>query len=69
MVQAIQELRSSSTLLRALENASRRHPTRDELFEQRVSFVYGSMDSKSGVTREQVRQLILNQEGTAGTDR
>jgi len=69
MVEAIQELRSSSKLLRALESAALRHPTRDELFEQRVSFVYGSMDSKSGVTREMVRQLILNQEGVAGTDR
>jgi hypothetical protein len=38
--------------------------TAGDLLEQRVSFVYGSIDAASGVTRERVRQLILQQEGS-----
>ena len=65
MVHSFFELKTSPSLLQALERATTRQPTRDELFEQRVSFVYGSVDSKSSVTREQVRH-ILNHEGASG---
>lgn len=56
-------IQTSSELLGALQGATQRRQTASELLEQRVSFVYGSMSQESGVTREQVRKLILEQEG------
>jgi len=44
-------------LLRALFSPDRK-PTKEEMFEQRVSFVYGSMDSDSSITRAQIRAVL-----------
>lgn len=38
-------------------------PSPAEILEQRVSFAYSSVKASSGVTREQVRQVILDQCG------
>jgi hypothetical protein len=35
----------------------------DELLAQRVSFVFGSMDRNSNVTKEHVREVILGMTG------
>lgn len=40
-------------------------PSPAEILEQRVSFAYSSVRPSSGVTREQVRQVILDQSGGA----
>lgn len=58
-------LKTDSTLLEALQKSASRKLTPKEILEQRVSFVFGSMDHTSDVTREQVKQLILRQEGVA----
>ena len=54
------ELRELSARLR--ESAGRRL-TKEEIFEQEVSFVYGNMPSKSTITKEQVREYLLEQRG------
>ncbi len=56
MGDAIVNLKTSADLLAELRNAKK--PSAEELKEQRVSFVFGSLDSKSPVTREQVRRML-----------
>lgn len=65
MVVAALDLKTSPGLLQALQSAAQRKLTAAELSEQRVSYVFGSLDSKSNVTREQVRQMLRQQEGAA----
>lgn len=57
------ELKTSEQLLKAISDAARRGPTASELRNQRVSFIMGSLDKKSGVTREQVRKVLAAQDG------
>lgn len=59
----IAALKSDASLLEALHKAVTRRLTPEEVFEQRVSFVFGSIDSDSSITREQVKQVISEQEG------
>lgn len=37
--------------------------TRKQRFEQKVSFVYGVMDADSGITKEQVRAILIAADG------
>lgn len=64
MTDSLLSLKTSPRLLEALRSAATKPMTARDVMEQRVSFVYGSMDAASGVTRERVRQLILEQEGS-----
>lgn len=48
-----------SSLAELLEAAKSYEMSPDEKFEQRVSFVYGTLPFDSKVTREQVRQQLL----------
>lgn len=59
----VAELKSSPALLEALAKAASRKLTANDILEQRVSFVYGSIDSASSVTRQHIKQVIANQEG------
>jgi hypothetical protein len=56
-------LRTDPELLEALQKSLARKPTVKDIQEQRVSFVYGSLGSKSNMTREQVRKLLVEQDG------
>lgn len=49
-------LKTDARLLKEMHDA--RKPTREEIKEQRVSFVFGSLDAKSPITREQVRKIL-----------
>lgn len=63
------DLKTDPGLLSALRGAAQHKQTAAEILEQRVSFVYGSVDSQNGVTRDQIRMLILEQEGVQGAKR
>ena len=63
MVNLIPALKTDAALLKALQDTPARQLTAGELFEQRVSFVYGFVDSKSDITRDRVRQVISDHEG------
>lgn len=56
MVDEVTKLKTDGDLLRRLQDA--KEPSRDEVREQRVSFAYGNLGSKSSMTREQVRRLV-----------
>ncbi len=63
--EALNRLRTDNALLDALRNAASRKQTAGEIQEQRVSFVFGSLDKDSGVTKDRIRQVIAEQEGLA----
>ncbi|WP_175725474.1 hypothetical protein [Burkholderia ambifaria] len=51
-------LKTNQALLNKLEQAADRKPSQAEILEQRVSYVFGFVKPSSGVTREQVRNVI-----------
>ncbi len=59
------EIKTSEHLLSALTKSASKKLTPHEMLEQRVSFVYGSISAASGVTREQVKRVIVEREGGA----
>lgn len=62
MKDAFLALKTDQGLLNKVERAAARGMTSTEMQEQRVSYIYGTMDSASNVTRDQVRQLVLKQQ-------
>jgi SpoU rRNA methylase family enzyme len=63
MGDAVAKLKTDSSLLEALEKASAAKPSPEELLEQRVSFIFGSLKAESDITHEQIKQLLIEQEG------
>lgn len=56
MGDAITKLKTNEALLKDLRGTKK--PSPDQVNAQRVSFVFGSLDSKSPITREQVRKAL-----------
>ena len=63
MGNALENLKTDASLLEALEKSSAMKPNADELLEQRVSFIYGSLKPESGITHERIKQILVEQEG------
>lgn len=61
---AVLTMRDSEALKVALKRAGQKKPSAEEMLAQRVSFVFASVSEKSGVTKDQVRKVIVDQ--TAG---
>jgi hypothetical protein len=57
------ELRTRESLLSALKLAASRRPTAEELQKQRISFIMGSINDKSTVTRARISEVLAAQEG------
>lgn len=55
-------LKSDAAVLEALERATHKNVSVEDLREQRVSFVFGSMSADSAITRDQVKRAIEKQE-------
>lgn len=66
MSNTIPDLKTDTRLLQALTEAATRKLTASEIFEQRVSFVVGSLGSKNSVTRDRIKEVIHDQEGRRG---
>lgn len=56
MGDAFTQLKTDDALLRKL--SEHKKPTPEDVREQRVSFVFGTLDADSPMTREQVRRLV-----------
>jgi len=56
-------LKTKESTLNALQQASRRPLTAEELQKQRVSFIMGSLKKESPVTRAKVQEVLAEQEG------
>ena len=46
-----------------LKQAAKRRMTREEIMEQRISWVYGNLSHKNTLTRDEVERLVRAQEG------
>jgi Ca2+-binding EF-hand superfamily protein len=57
------QLKTKESTLKALEKAAHRPLTSDEIQQQRVSFVMGSLDADNSITREKVEKLLAEQRG------
>jgi len=57
------ELKTQQSLLDALKKAAQRPMNADELHRQRVSFIMGSLDVDSTITREDVEEILARHEG------
>ncbi|KQU76799.1 MULTISPECIES: hypothetical protein [unclassified Rhizobacter] len=57
-------LKTRPELLSKLQQTVGRKPSAAEILEQRISFVFGSLKPDSGITREQVRQILLEHDGS-----
>ncbi len=60
MTNDITELKTDSRLLETLKKASvkSKEMTAEELKEQRASFIYGSLSSKSSVSKAQIKKFL-----------
>ena len=56
-------VKTDKKLLDRLETAAKRVLTKDELYRQRVSFVYGNLPKESTITRHQVEAVLAKIEG------
>ncbi|ANK73585.1 hypothetical protein FA04_13735 [Ensifer adhaerens] len=56
-------LKTKDTLLRTLRRAGSKKLSFEELQQQRVSFVIGSLSAESNVTRAQVKEVLANFQG------
>lgn len=56
-------VKTDKRLVHCLHRAAGARQTADQVMAQRVSFVYGSMDRNSNVTKEHVRDVILGLSG------
>lgn len=56
-------VKSDSNLLEKLYHAAHRALSKEELHQQRVSFIYGNLPKDSTITRDQVEQAIARFEG------
>lgn len=56
-------LKTKESTLEALKNASRRSLTHDEVEKQRISFIMGSLNKESSVTRAKVKEVLAEQDG------
>lgn len=63
IIDSVLAMKTNANLKRAFDNVSSRQLSQQEISEQRVSFVFGSMDASNGITKEKVRQFIRSQSG------
>lgn len=57
------DLKTRETLLEALREAAKRPMNEEELRRQRVSFIMGTLNMDSTITRDQVEDILARHEG------
>jgi hypothetical protein len=56
------EIATDEELLKSLRNHTAHRPSQDELLQQRVSYVYGALKSDSGITKEQIKRILVERD-------
>jgi molecular chaperone DnaK (HSP70) len=56
-------VKTDPSLIEALERAAKVQLTAEEIAQQRISFVMGSLDVDSTITRAQVEEILARQKG------
>jgi hypothetical protein len=55
-------LKTKESTLDALAKAASQSPTKEEIEKQRVSFIMGSLNAESPITREKVVKILADQQ-------
>lgn len=63
MGDALLQLTTDTSLIKALKRALTDEPSAKELLEQRVSFIYGALGADSSMTREAIKKILVQQKG------
>ncbi len=56
-------LKTAPDLLEKLKSALTHRHSPEEIFKQRISFIFGSMRQDSGVTKERIREVLRKHDG------
>lgn len=67
MSNEVLDLATDGALLGALKKAVEWKPSAEELLKQRISFVYGSVNPASGITRTHIRNVLAEHAGSTST--
>jgi len=59
------ELKTDAALLLKLAEAAKHHMSKDELRQQKISFILSSVSDDSTMTRKQVEEILDQAEGVA----
>jgi hypothetical protein len=59
----MENLKTSDALLEKLRRATRVELSEDEIRRQRVSYVFGAINSNDDVTKEKVEEILARHEG------
>lgn len=62
MGDVILKLKTENSLLEALKKASEERPNPNELLEQRVSFIFGSLKVESSITHDRIKKILVEQQ-------
>jgi hypothetical protein len=60
----VTSLKTKESTLDALRRASEHPPSAAEVQKQRVSFIMGSLNNESTVTRAKVQEILAQQDGS-----
>jgi hypothetical protein len=58
-----EELKTDAALLEALKRALAHNPSAEEIEQQRLSFVMGSLKTTNQITRAEVQRILNQHEG------
>lgn len=59
------DIKTDENLLRRLTAAGQGNVTREQLFKQRTSFIYGALPKDSSITKQQIERALHKVEGEA----
>lgn len=59
------DIKTEPSLLKRLHASAGKSLTREQMFKQRVSFIYGSLPQDSTITRQQIVEVLSGEEGQA----
>lgn len=65
MGDALRAIKIDESLQEALRSAPSLDPRSPAAYEQLVSFIYGSLKTESGVTRDKIKQILIEGVATA----
>jgi len=63
-VNKLSSVQNDRALIESIKSAPARKLTPDELLDQKASFVYGSIKSRSGVTKSDIKRYLQTEFGS-----
>lgn len=57
------KIKTSEELFNLIEKAKAHKPTEEEIRQQRISFIFGSLGKSNAITRDRIQNVLDQQEG------